>query len=213
MKVALIGATGFMGSAILEEFLRRGHSVTAIVRDPSKLPARKGLVVKRGDVLQAHDVEALASKQDALVSAYNAGWKNPNLYKEYMAAVHSIVAGLHKSGVKRLVAVGGSGSLEERPGVQFVDDPNFPAQWKQGALAARDMLNVLRKEGALEWTVLSPPPSVGPGPRTGKYRVGKDQPVTDDEGESQISVEDLAVAIVDEVETPHHVRARFTVGY
>lgn len=213
MQVALIGATGFVGSKILEELLSRNHSVTAIVRDPSKLSARKSLTAKRADVLQAADVEAATSKHDMVVSAYNAGWKNPNIYKEYMAAVQSIVTGVKKAGVKRLLAVGGAGSLEASPGLQIVDTPNFPAEWKQGALAARDMLNLLRKESALEWTVISPAIVMQPGTRTGKYRVGKDQPVTDRKGQSQISVEDLAVAIVDEVERPRHLKARFTVGY
>jgi len=213
MKVALIGATGFVGSKILEELLRSGHSVTALVRDPAKLPVRKGLTPRKGDVLKSHDIEALASTQDALVSAYNPGWTNPNIYKEYMAGMESILAGLKKSGVKRILAVGGAGSLEASPGVQIVDSPGFPPQYKQGALAARDTLSRMRQEHALEWTVISPPPALGPGSRTGKYRLGKDQPVTDDQGQSGISVEDLAVAIVDEVETPRHVRARFTVGY
>jgi putative NADH-flavin reductase len=125
----------------------------------------------------------------------------------------SIIAGVKQSGVKRLLFVGGAGSLEVKPGVQAVDVPGFPAEWKQGALATREALNLLRKETQLDWTFLSPSDDLAPGQRTGKFRLGKDEPLTDANGKSHISTQDYAVAMLDEVERPTHIRQRFTVGY
>jgi putative NADH-flavin reductase len=118
-----------------------------------------------------------------------------------------------KSGVKRLLVVGGAGSLYVAPGVQLVDTPSFPAEWKQGALAARDALNLIRAETTLDWTFLSPPVFLEPGARTGGFRIGGDEVLMAGDKPAGITVADLAVAIVDEIETPRHVRSRFTVGY
>lgn len=213
MKIALIGATGFVGGAVLTELLSRGHAVTALARHPEKIAAHAGLQVVRADVLDAGQVAAAVKGQDAIVSAYNPGWSEPRIYEVFGQGYDAILAGAKQAGVKRVLAVGGAGSLEVAPGLQLVDTPEFPAEWKQGALAARDLLTRLRGENELEWSFLSPPILLAPGERSGRYRVGGDQPLPG-EGEqpSGISVADLAVAIVDEIETPRHVRRRFTVA-
>ena len=213
MKIALIGATGFVGSAILKEALERGHDVTAIVRHPDKLQAHPKLHAKKGDVYSADEVARLVSGHDAVISAFNPGWNDPEIYNHQVKGTESIIKGVKQAGVKRLLFVGGAGSLEVKPGVQSVDLPQFPAEYKQGALATRDALNLLRKETSLEWSFLSPSADLSPGQRTGKFRLGKDQLLKDAKGESRVSVEDYAVAMLDEAERPAHIRQRFTVGY
>jgi uncharacterized protein len=213
MKLALIGATGFVGSALLNEALARGHAVVALARDPTKLAARPGLEVRQADVLDSAAVEHAVQGCDAVASAYNAGWTNPNLYDDFLRAQAAIVSALQRSGPKRLLVVGGAGSLYVAPGVQLVDTPEFPAQWKTGALAAREALNRLRGVADLDWTFVSPPIHLEPGERSGRYRLGGDEVLADASGHSAISVADLALAIVDELERPQHLRRRFTVAY
>ena len=213
MKIALIGATGFVGSAVLNEALNRGHEVTAIARDTSKITVKsKMLTTSAADV---YDTEALAKVlkgHDAVVNAFNAGWTNPNLYDDFIKGSESIQQAVKLSGVKRLLVIGGAGSLEIAPGVQLVDSPEFPAQWKSGATAARDYLNTIRKESDLDWTFLSPAIQLRPGARTGAFRLGTDQPVFDADRKSDISVEDMAIAIIDELEHNQFIRRRFTLG-
>ena len=213
MKIALIGATGFVGSALLEELLSRGHQVRALQRDTARLGARPGLTVRTVDVLAGDGLAAELAGMDAVVSAYNAGWTNPRLHDDFLRGSEAIAAAARDAGV-RLLVVGGAGSLFIAPGQQLVDSPAFPAEWKQGALAARELLNRLRADGTpLDWTFVSPAMHLAPGERTGKFRLGGEEPVFDAKGESHISVEDLAVAIVNELEAPQHRRARFTLGY
>ena len=150
---------------------------------------------------------------DAVISAFNPGWSNPDIYNQQVKGTRAIIDGVKKAGVKRLLFVGGAGSLEVKPGVQSVDLPEFPAEYKQGALATREALNLLRKEPSLDWSFLSPSADLFPGQRTGKFRLGTDQLLADAQGESRISVEDYAMAMIDEVEKPKHIRRRFTVGY
>lgn len=217
MKIALIGASGFVGSHVLTEALQRGHEVTAIVRHPEKVTVKHpSLTVKKGDVLNEDEVASLVAGHDVVLSAYNPGWTNPRIYEEFLEGAQSIQRGVKKAGVKRLLVVGGAGSLEVAPGVQLIDTPQFPAEYKAGASGARDYLNMLKKENELEWTFLSPAILMHPGiadGRTGKYRIGTDQPVWNDKKESRISVEDLAVALVDEVEQKRFIQKRFTVAY
>jgi len=213
MNIALIGATGFVGAALLEELLSRGHQVRALQRDTAKLAARPGLEVRAVDVLTAADLAAELTSVDAVVSAFNAGWANPNLYEDFLRGSDAIANAARQAGV-RLIAVGGAGSLFIAPGQQLVDSPAFPAEWKSGALAAREMLTRLRADKtALDWTLVSPAMHLEPGPRTGSFRIGGEAPVFDAQGESRISVADLAAAIVNELEAPQHRRARFTAGY
>ncbi|HSQ51711.1 MAG TPA: NAD(P)-dependent oxidoreductase [Nitrospiraceae bacterium] len=213
MKLAIIGASGFVGSAILREALDRGHEVTAIVRYPEKLQPHANLHPLKGDVYDADDVARLVAGHEAVISAFNPGWSNPDIYKQQVKGTHAIINGVKKAGMKRLLFVGGAGSLEVKPGVQSVDLPDFPTEYKQGALATREALNMLRKETTLEWSFLSPSADLSPGQRTGKFRLGTDQLLTNAQGESRISVEDYAMAMIDEVEKPKHIRRRFTVGY
>lgn len=213
MKIALIGATGFVGSPILAELLGRGHQVTVLARTPSKLPAQTGLTVVQADALDAQQVAKSVSGHDAVISAYNPGWSEPKIHDIHLQASQAIVEGVKASGVKRLLVVGGAGSLFVAPGLQLVDTPEFPAQYKQGALAAREALNRLKKENTLDWSFVSPPIGLAPGERSGKYRVGADELLAGQGSQpAGISAPDLAVAIVDEIDAPRHVQKRFTVA-
>jgi putative NADH-flavin reductase len=214
MKIAIIGATGFVGSAVLNEALQRGHQVTAIARNTDKIATgNKNLTAIAADIDDSAGLAKILAGHDAVVSAYNAGWTNPNLYNDFIKGSEAIQQAVKLSGVKRLLVVGGAGSLEVAPGVQLVDTPEFPEQWKSGSTAARDYLNTLKKETELDWTFISPAMQLHPGKRTGVFRLGTDQPVLDSEGKSDISVEDLAVAIIDELENNRHIKKRFTLGY
>lgn len=216
MKVALIGATGFVGKAILNELLHRGHEVTAIARNLEAVQQNKNVTAKQVNALDAEAVSEAVKGHDAVISAYNAGWTNPNLYTEFLQGSQAIQDGVRRSGVKRLLVNGGAGSLFVAEDLQAVDIPDFPAEWKAGALAARDYLNILKNERDLDWTFLSPALEMHQGTsgeRKGTYRTGKDTPVYNEAGRSVISVEDVALAIVDEIENPKHIRMRFTVAY
>ena len=155
----------------------------------------------------------MVAGHDAVISAFNPGWGNPDIYNLQVKGARSIIDGVKKAGIKRLLFVGGAGSLEVKPGVQALDLPGFPAEYKQGALATREALNMLRKESGLDWSFLSPSADLAPGQRTGKFRLGTDQMLSDANGKSRISTQDYAVAMIDEVEKPKHIRQRFTVGY
>jgi len=213
MKVALLGATGFVGSALLKEALDRGHIVTALVRHPERLEKREGLTAKAGDVDDTTSLATLIHGNDAIISAFNPGWKNPNLYDDQVRGTASIIAAIKKARIKRVLWVGGAGGLEVRPGVRAVDSPDLPSWVRPGSLATIDALDQLRKEPELEWSYLSPSAELKPGQRTGKFRLGNDQLLVDSTGKSEISVQDYAVAMIDELERPAHVRRRFTVGY
>jgi putative NADH-flavin reductase len=212
MKIALIGATGYVGSAILQEALQRGHEVTAIMRHTEKLTPHPKLRPQKGDVSN-DDVTWLVAGHDAVISAFNPGWGNSDIYNLQIKGTQAIINGVKKAGINRLLFVGGAGSLEVKPGVQALDLPGFPAEYKQGALATREALNLLRKELVLDWSFLSPSADIFPGQRTGKFRLGTDQMLSDANGQSRISTRDYAVAMIDEVEHPAHIRQRFTVGY
>jgi len=212
MKVAIIGASGFIGSYVRDEALARGHQVTAIVRRPEEITVQDSrLHVVKADILK-DEVGELVKGHDAVISAYSAGRKGSGIYAEQIEGYKAIVSGVKKSGIKRLLLVGGASTLEVSPGVQLIDTMS-PEQVTQGMLATREMLYMLRTEKELEWTFLSPPASIAPGERTGHYRVGKDQLLKDEKGESRISTQDYAVAMLDELENPQHVRERFTVAY
>lgn len=216
MKIALIGATGFVGGALLAELLQRGHQVTALSRNPSRLPARTGLQAVAADVQDAAQVAHAVEGHDAVASAFNPGWTNPQLYERFQSGSRAIVAGVKRAGGPRLLVVGGAGSLFVAPGVQLVDTAAFldhvPANIVPGARAARDLLAELQAEPGLDWTLVSPPAMLEPGPRSGQYRLGQDQLLMAGAAPAGISVADLAVAIVDELERPQHRRRRFTVA-
>ncbi|WP_134089928.1 NAD(P)-dependent oxidoreductase [Olivibacter sp. XZL3] len=217
MKIALIGATGFVGGAVLQELLLRGVEVTALVRNPTKLTLQNEKLHKvEVDVLDTETFVKAIQGFDLIISAYNADWTNPNLYTDFLAGSKAIQEGVKKAGVKRLLVIGGAGSLYVAEGLQLVDTPEFPADWKPGATAARDYLNILKEEKEIDWVFLSPAPEMHQGlprERKGLYRVGTDHPVADENGRSWITVDDLAVAIVDEALHPKHSKQRFTVAY
>jgi putative NADH-flavin reductase len=217
MKVALIGASGFVGTALLKELTDRGHTVTAIARHPEKISVKNSHVHPvAGDVMDAEQVAKIVKGHDAVISAYNSGWTNPKIYEDFMAGSRAIEAGVKKSGVKRFIVIGGAGSLEIKPGLQLIDSPNFPAEYKAGASGARDYLNEIKKDKELEWTYFSPAILMNhehSGTRKGHYRTALNSPVFDDQGKSVLSVEDLALVIVDELEHPKHIRQRFTAAY
>lgn len=210
MRIAVYGATGMIGSRILRELSSRGHEVIAIARESGKITAMPGVTARSGDILDIEDVAANVKGCDSVVCAYSPGVESPE--EKLHNAFASLVQALDTERVKRLIAVGGAGSLEVAPGVQLVDAPHFPAQWKTIALAHRDAMQVL-KNSDLDWTILSPSATIEPGERTGKFRLGKDNLLADDKGVSRISAEDYAIALVDELEHPRHIRERFTVGY
>lgn len=204
MNIALIGATGYVGARVLQEALNRGHQVTAIARNVDKLPAQPGLTAKAADFNDTAALASLLKGKDAVLVAV----------KFHTADGKQILRAVHQADVQRLLAVGGAGSLQvPGGGPDVVDTPDFPAQWKDEALAAREFLGVLRQEKNLNWTSLSPSALLEPGTRTGKFRTGTDQLLVDAQGNSKISLEDLAVALIDELENPQHSRGRFTAGY
>jgi putative NADH-flavin reductase len=203
MKVALIGASGNAGSRLVAELTRRGHQVTAIARRPEKIAAGPNVVARQGDVFDKAGLVALIKGHDAVISAVHFTDSDPKL----------LIEAVRDSGVKRYFVVGGAGSLEVAPGVKLIDTNQFPAAYKAEAAKGGEFLELLRTSaGDLDWTFLSPSAMVGPGERTGRFRLGKDQLLINDKG-SSISWEDYAIAAVDELEKPAHIRERFTVGY
>jgi uncharacterized protein len=212
MKIALIGATGFIGSGLLAEALSRGHTVTALVGRPERLAPANGLTAVGADVLDTEKLARQLAGHDAVISAFS-GHAQQDVRGYYGRGIESIIAAVKQAKVPRLLMVGGAGSLEVAPGVQVVDTPGFPEQWKASALGARDTLERLRGEAALDWTLLSPAAVIEPGERTGKFRIGGDQLLTDAQGNSRISVQDYAVAMLDELEHPAHTGKRFSVAY
>jgi uncharacterized protein len=203
MKIAHFGATGNVGSRIVAEALRRSHEVTAIARHPEKLKPHPKLTLRQGDVNNLTNVARLAVGHDVVISSVRFQLIQPRI----------LFAGLAQTRVKRLLVVGGAGTLEVAPGVQLLDTPGFPEAYKPEALGGREFLNLLRAENELEWTFLCPSAEFTPGQRTGKFRLGKDKLLILPNGESKISMEDFAIAMIDELENPKHVRERFTVGY
>lgn len=203
MKIALIGATGNVGSKILAEALARGHQVTAIARNVEKVQARAGVTAKRADLADEKQMADAVRGSDAIVVSVR--YQNNDALKAFAAA--------RAAGVKRVLFVGGAASLEASPGVRLVDTPGFPDAIKVEALPAARALDRIREEKSLDWTFVSPSIMLVPGERTGKFRIGGEQVLKDEKGDSRISQEDLAVAILDELEKPRHIRKRFTVGY
>jgi putative NADH-flavin reductase len=209
MKIALFGAGGMIGSRIAREALARGHQVTAVSRTPGRLAKDAGVAEIQGDARDAQSIARAVQGQDAVISAVGVGTGDQ---AGLLQATAALIAGVKQAGVPRLLAVGGAGSLEVQPGLQLVDAPGFPEAYKAPALAHRDALELYRKAD-LDWTNLSPAAVIAPGERSGKFRLGTDQLVADAKGDSRISAEDYAVAMLDELERPRHSRRRFTLGY
>jgi len=213
MKIAIIGATGFVGSAILNELADRKHNITAIARNPKDTSNVNWIAT---DIFNTDALAETLKGNDVVISAYNSGWTNPNIYDDFIAGSKAIQEAVKKSGVKRYITIGGGGSLFVAPGLQAVDTPDFPKEYYVAASAARDYLNIIKEEKELDWAFFSPAFEMHPGittGRTGKYRLGLENPVFNDEQRSILSVEDLAVVIADEAETPKHHQVRFTARY
>ncbi|MBL5859672.1 NAD(P)-dependent oxidoreductase [Serratia fonticola] len=213
MKVAIIGATGFVGRRVVDEALARGLQVTAIARQKKDLPDNANLTIALGDVADGPWLAQQLAGHDVVISAYNPGWAEADLYEKTAKGAQQILAAVKQSAVKRLLYVGGAGSLEVAPGVELVDTPQFPENIRPGAQAVRDLRNALKKEIQLDWTYLSPAALLEPGKRTGQFRLGTTQLLMKGDAPANISVEDLAVAIIDEVEKPQFIKAQFTAAY
>ncbi len=210
MRIVIFGATGRIGARILDEALARGHAVTAALRDPARLArADAGLARVVADVIDAGAVARAAAGQDAVVSAIGPGAGGDA--GVIVAAARALIAALQQAGPPRLLLVGGAGTLEIRPGVQRIDTPDYPDIYRPMGVAQKEALALCRAS-TLDWTYLSPPVIIEPGSRSGSYRVGGDQVLADASGRSRISMEDYAVAMLDEIEQPRHRRARFTVA-
>jgi uncharacterized protein len=201
-RIALIGASGRAGSRILKELSDRGHTITAIARNPEKIASLPNVTARKGDVWDENGLAALLQGHDAVVSAVHFSASDAK----------TLIDAVRASGAKRYLVVGGAGSLEVAPGKRLVDQPDFPAAYKAEAIKGAEFLDRLKEEKVLDWTFLSPSALFDEGERTGKFRLGKDTLLTTDKG-SRISFEDYAIALVDEIEKPAHSRQRFTVSY
>lgn len=209
LRVALFGASGHIGSRIAQEALRRGHHVTAIVRHPDTMGSiHPDLRIVKGDVTDPVQVEVVARNHDVVASAIAPPEGEPRALVEAAKSLASVA----RAG-KRVVLVGGAGSLQVASGRQLLDSPGFPLDWRPVALAHRDALEVLRRQGGSAWTVLSPSALIEPGERTGRFRWGTEQLLAGPSGDSRISMEDYAVAFVDELESAQNLGKRVTVGY
>lgn len=216
MKFAVIGATGYVGNAVVQELAARGHDVTAFARNTGKVFAAPNVRAVAADVTAAGFAEQLAGF-DAVVSAFNPGWTNPNIGRDFRDGYAAILAAAKSAGVPYLLIVGGAGSLYIAPGVQVIDTPDFPKEIYDGANAARELLTELRGRNDLNWAFISPPICLGADgghseDRTGKYRLGQDDALMDGDAPAGISVADLAIVIADDVAQKAHLHQRFTVA-
>lgn len=202
-KIAIIGATGRAGSQLLEEALRRGHSVVAIARNTEKLVPRADVTVKQVDALDAHALQQAVSGSDMVISAAHFA----------TLPASAVIGPVKQAGVQRLLVVGGAGSLLLPGGGRVIDSAGFPDEYRAEASAGAEFLEALRQEKELDWTFLSPSAEFVETERTGTFRLGQDELLVSAEGRSWISFADYAIALLDEVQTPRHSRQRFTVGY
>lgn len=214
-NVVLIGASGFVGNAILNELLSRGHKVTAVVRNPEKINvSNSNLEIVKADIADTNAMVGICKGKEAIISAYNPGWTNPDIYEETLRNYPLILEAAKRSGAKRLLCVGGAGTLFCAPGLRVVDSGAIPDAIMGGVKSLGEFyLNTLMNEKDIDWIFFSPAGTLESGKRTGKFRLGKDDLIIDENGISHISVEDYAVAMVDELENPKHHCERFTIGY
>ena len=210
MKVALYGATGKSGSRILKELVSRGHQVIAIVRNPAKLPQpAPGVVIKQDDLSDSKKIAAAVNGAEAVISAYAPPQDDVDAI---VGVTQRQVEALNHGSKVRLIVVGGAGGLNVAPGVTLVDSGYLPEPYLPIAKAHVKALNVLRAS-TIDWTYLAPAAYFEPGTLTGKFRLGTDELIANERQESRISMEDYAIALVDELEKPQHRRQRFSIGY
>ena len=216
MSIVVFGASGNIGSNIRKEALSRGHRVTAVTRS-TDLEAEERLTALKADIADADDVAKIVSGHEAVISAYSPGLRRHSAEDaaELIGKAHdALFAGIKRAGVRRLIIIGGVGSLEASPGTDAVDSDFYPAEHKAHTLRNREILRSLRRgDHDLDWTYVSPPLSIKAGERTGKFRLGEDRLLRDEAGESRISEADFAIAIVDELDRRKFVRRRFTAAY
>ncbi|MET0935029.1 MAG: NAD(P)H-binding protein [Luteibacter sp.] len=211
MKIVLFGATGNIGNVILDEALARGHSVTAVVRDPAKLAAgNPALTVVQGDVAEPASFARALAGADAAIASLNDHADPANVPRQ----ATTLLDALSKAGVGRFAWVGGAGSLETAPGVRVIDDPGFPEAWKASANSQIEALGVFRASQApIDWTYISPAAEIAPGDRKGSFRVGYEQLLVDADGHSRISTADFAIGVLDRIEKGDAPRKRVTFAY
>jgi putative NADH-flavin reductase len=215
MHIVLFGG-GAVGHRIAREALAREHQVTVAVRDPARVERFDNrLTVVRGDITDASCVATIATGAGAIVNAISSrSGRDEQPASSLTAAAHALIAGAQRARVRRVIIIGGAGSLLMPDGTPHFDEADFPVMYKAAALAQRDALDIYRAEaGALDWTYISPAETIFPGRRTGTYRVGGDHLLADANGNSRISYEDYAVAVLDALERRDHVRERITVAY
>ena len=215
-KVAVIGATGFVGTQVVKELANRGYFVNALARNTSKIEESENVKAIAVDVYNTSELAEILKGNDAVISTFNPGWTNPNIFEDFLKGAESIEKAVEESGVKRFITVGGAGSLYIAENLQLIDTPEFPAEIKPGAEAARQYLEMIKKNENLDWTFFSPAIEMHQGTagvRKGTYRTALENPVFDENGRSVLSVEDVAVALVDELENNQFVKQRFTAAY
>ena len=215
-KVAVIGATGFVGTQVVKELANRGYFVNALARNTSKIEESENVKAVTADIYNTAELSEILKGNDAVISTFNPGWTNPNIFEDFLKGAESIEKAVEESGVKRFITVGGAGSLYIAENLQLIDTPEFPTEIKPGAEAARQYLEIIKKNENLEWTFFSPAIEMHQGTagvRKGTYRTALENPVFDENGRSVLSVEDVAVALVDELENNQFVKQRFTAAY
>ena len=215
-KVAVIGATGFVGTQVVKELANRGYFVNALARNTSKIEESENVKAIAVDVYNTSELSEILKGNDAVISAFNPGWTNPNIFEDFLKGAESIEKAVEESGVKRFITVGGAGSLYIAENLQLIDTPEFPAEIKPGAEAARQYLEMIKKNENLDWTFFSPAIEMHQGTagvRKGTYRTALENPVFDENGRSVLSVEDVAVALVNELENNQFMKQRFTAAY
>lgn len=215
-KIAVIGATGFVGTQVVRELENRGYFVNALARNISKISETENVKAIEADVYNTSELANILKGNDAVISTFNPGWTNPNIFEDFLKGVKSIEKAVEESGVKRFIVVGGAGSLYIAENLQLIDTPEFPAEIKPGAEAARQYLEIIKKNNKLDWTFFSPAIEMHQGTagvRKGTYRTALENPVFDENGRSVLSVEDVAVALVDELENNQFIKQRFTAAY
>jgi putative NADH-flavin reductase len=212
MRIAVIGAGGRVGRRTVQEALAREHEVTAVVRNASAFELNGSrLTVRAGDVTDAGAMADVVRGHDAVISAVGPAYENGDM-QLLATAARTLLDALPRAGVRRLVVVGGAASLEVAPGFRLLDSPEFPDEYRPIGVAHAEALEVFRTSDAdVDWAFVSPPAMLEPGERTGTYQLGGDQLLTGTNGQSAISMEDYAIALVDEAEKAAHPRARFTV--